>query len=279
MAKKKYAAASALLVIALFSGVLFTACGDDASIAVSNAQGIVHPDSQDCTTTDILQPTESDDAPQTEKDNSASMPTGQPSAVPSSAVGSRDKDDSYFDDALFIGDSLTEGFQLHGGINNATYYGFKNLNINEVFEKSLVKSGGQKITIAAAIKNHSFGKYYIMLGANELGWVYPEIFITRYGTLIDLLREENPNATIYLQSILPVTSAASTKSKIYSNDRINQFNKLISDLAADKNVTYLNVRESVENKDGILPNDAARDGVHLNKDYCIKWANYLRDHK
>ena len=187
-------------------------------------------------------------------------------------------DDSYFDDAVFIGDSLTEGFQMHGGITNATYYGYKNLNVKDVFEKPLVSGSSGKITVADALRNQSYGKYYILLGANELGWVYPQVFLEKYCDLIALIRQTNPNAVIYLQSVFPVSQDTSDTNPYYSNSRIDEYDQLIRDLAEDEQVIFLNVREAVENEDGILPDDAATDGVHLNQTYCEKWADYLRAH-
>jgi len=187
-------------------------------------------------------------------------------------------DDSYFDDAAFIGDSITEAFQLHGGITNAAYYGYKNLNVKDVFKKSLVATGSGKITVADALQNRSYGKYYILLGANELGWVYPQVFVDKYSDLIDLIRQTNPDAVIYLQSVFPVTQHVSDTNPYYSNSRIDEYNQLIQTLAEDKNAIFLNVREAVEDENGILPDDAATDGVHLNKTYCEKWADYLRGH-
>lgn len=192
---------------------------------------------------------------------------------------SGDVDNSYFDDAVFIGDSLTQGFQMHGGITNATYYGFKNLNVKDVFQKALVSGASGKITIADALRQTSYGKYYIMLGANELGWVYPQVFLDKYSELIALIRETNPDAAIYLQSVLPVTQHVSDTNKYYSNSRIDEFDQMIAQLAEDEQVTFLNVREAVQNESGVLPDDAATDGIHLNKTYCQKWADYLRNNK
>lgn len=300
---KKCAALAALLALSIMTGAVVTGCGDSGTIPVSSAAGSsagLTGDTADGAETDGVsdQPKDEAEPPKSEsgekkpqslpsagsdsKDsagaaNSAGQnQTAQPSQGGTGSSSNETADDSYFDDAVFIGDSLTEGFQLHGGLTNATYYGFKNLNIKEVFENALVKSDGGKITIAAALKKHNFGKYYIMLGANELGWVYPEVFTKKYGELVDLIKELNPNAKIYLQSVLPVTAEASEKSTVYSNSRIDYYDELISALAAEKGVTYLNVREAVQNENGILPDDAATDGVHLNKDYCKKWADYLR---
>lgn len=275
-----------LLILALFAGLFVCGCharnsaaakqpGSAKSKLSESEQGVKNlDDNQEKTEKSDSAPNESQaDAKSPETENASSQGNA------SSAKDSSDVDNSYFDDAVFIGDSLTEGFQLHGGITNATYYGFKNLNVKDVFEKPLVPSGKSRIPVADALKQKSFGKYYIMLGANELGWVYPEVFTKKYGELIDLIRQTNPEAVVYLQSVLPVTEEVSTTSTLYSNDRINYYDELIAALAEEKSAVYLNVREAVQNSDGVLPDDAATDGVHLNKTYCLKWADYLRNHE
>lgn len=187
-------------------------------------------------------------------------------------------DATYFSDAIFIGDSRTEGFQLHAGLTEASYLTAKGLNVKDVFEKPLIKGSNGKQTIAQALKEKSYQKYYIMLGANELGWVYSDIFTDKYGQIIDLIREVNPNATVYVQSILPVTDEKSQSDAIYNNTNIVRFNELLKNLAEEKSAIYLNVSEAVQKEDGALQDEATTDGVHLNKEYCLKWLEYLKEH-
>lgn len=52
-----------------------------------------------------------------------------------------------------------------------------------------------------------------MFGLNEASWPYSEVFIDEYGDIIDEARAINPNAIIYIQSILPVTKALPTPAK------------------------------------------------------------------
>ena len=105
------------------------------------------------------------------------------------AIGSGQVADSYFDDAAFIGDSRTQGLQLYTGLPNATFYATQGLMVDTFFSKKFVKAGGGKITIPDAMKNQTFKKVYIMLGVNELGWVYEKVFIQRYGELVDEMEQ------------------------------------------------------------------------------------------
>ena len=194
------------------------------------------------------------------------------------AIGSGQVADSYFDDAAFIGDSRTQGLQLYTGLPNATFYATQGLMVDTFFNKKFVKAGGGKITIPDAMKNQTFKKVYIMLGVNELGWAYEKVFIQKYGEVVDKVKELQPDAKIYVQSILPVTKAKSDGDAIYNNTKISRYNELIEQMCREKGVTYLHVADAVGLDNGALPAGSATDGVHLNREYCYKWLDYLKTH-
>ena len=194
------------------------------------------------------------------------------------ASGSGQVADSYFDDAAFIGDSRTQGLQLYTGLPNATFYATQGLMVDTFFSKKFVKAGGGKITIPDAMKNQTFKKVYIMLGVNELGWAYEKVFIQKYGEVVDKVKELQPDAKIYVQSILPVTKAKSDGDAIYNNTKISRYNELIEQMCREKGVTYLHVADAVGLDNGALPAGSATDGVHLNREYCYKWLDYLKTH-
>lgn len=180
-----------------------------------------------------------------------------------------------YSDAAFIGDSRTEALKTYGLLKNATYYTYKGLKVDTVFTEACIDEGGTKMTVMDAISLHQYNRIYISLGVNELGWVSTDIFIEDYGKIIDTLKETQPNATIYVQAILPVSQKKSEQDKIYNNPRINEFNALLEQMAADKGVVYLPVNTAVMDETGSLPVGASTDGVHPNIDYCRKWVAYL----
>lgn len=187
-------------------------------------------------------------------------------------------DTSYFDDAVFIGDSRTEGFILSTGLSNATAYTQKGLMVDTIFTNPVVNMGGKKISVMEALKRTSFSKVYIMLGINETGWPYSNLFIQKYGEIIDEIKNINPKAIIYVQSILPVNQKVSSSHRYVKNTKINEYNLLIQQMIEEKEVYYINSAESVATSDGYLPEEAASDGIHLKKDYCDKWLEYLKTH-
>lgn len=184
----------------------------------------------------------------------------------------------YFDRVAFIGDSRTEGFLLYNGLTRGGAYGIKGLTVDDFFNKAVIPDGkGEKITIAQDIQKKNYDAFYIMLGMNELGWAYEDIFIAKYGEIIDTIAKYHPQSQIIVQSILPVSAEKSAKDPIYNNPKITRYNTLIEQMCREKGVTFLNVAEKFTDADGALFADAGTDGVHLNKEYCQMWFAYLKE--
>lgn len=178
----------------------------------------------------------------------------------------------------FIGDSRTQGFIMYNGLKDVQDYSYIGLMVDTAVTKKFVKtSNGEKITLLQDMANKNIETVYIMLGVNELGWSYPQVFKTKYGELIDEIRKIKPNCKIYVQSIIPMTKSKSESDKIFNNKNVNTFNNLIQELAKEKNVTYLDVKSALVDANGYLPEEASSDGVHVDKEYCKKWFEYLKN--
>lgn len=187
-------------------------------------------------------------------------------------------DKNYFSDAVFIGDSRTEGFVINTGVCDGYAIASKGLNVKSVFDKQCIKDENTYVTAIDAIRTKSYNKAYLMFGINETGWEYSDIFIDYYKKIIEEIKTDNPNAKIYVQSILPVSKSVSDSSSYINRSRINEYNNLIKSMSEDENVYYLDVYNSIADKDGYLPDDASSDGIHLNREYCLKWLDYLCMH-
>ncbi len=187
-------------------------------------------------------------------------------------------DDSYFDDAVFIGNSRTEGLKMYSGLSNATFITEVGLTVDSIFTDYCNISGGGKARAFDQLASMEFGKVYIMLGMNELGWVYESVFKEDYGKIIDKIREINPDATIYIQSIMPVSKWKDSTDDVYTIANVERLNAQLRDLADEKEVWYVDVAAGVMDEDGYLPYEATGDGVHLTPEYCVKWMDYLRTH-
>ena len=181
-------------------------------------------------------------------------------------------------DVAFIGNSRTQAFLMYTGLTEVTDYTNIGLMVDTAITKKLITNkNGEKITILEDLKNININTIYIMLGTNELGWVYSSIFIQKYEELIDKILEIKPNCKIKVQSIIPVTKSKSDNDSVYNNQKITEYNKLIKDMADRKNIEFINLVPILSDENGNLPEDASPDGVHLNKEYCMKWLEYLKN--
>ncbi len=187
-------------------------------------------------------------------------------------------DNSYFDDAVFIGDSRTEGMITATGLYNTTAFTHQGLTVDTAFKDLVVCIDGQYYTVVDALNHTNFNKVYIMLGINETGWIYSSKFIEGYGRIIDAVRSANPNAQIYIQEILPVSNSVSSTHDYIKNSKIDEYNQLLRQLAAEKQVYFIDTASAVAAEDGSLPEDAAVDGIHMKNSYCRKWLDYLMTH-
>ena len=188
-------------------------------------------------------------------------------------------EDSYFEDAVFLGDSRTEGFHLYSGLKEGIYLHSVGATVESVFtKKSWPAEGKTKVPLLDALKEVECGKVYLMLGINELGWSRKETFYDQYAKVIDRVREDHPEAEIILQTLLPVSAKQDAKGSYVNNERIKVYNQVIWDLAEEKDCALVDVAMALTGEDGCLPADLNFDGVHLNPAGCRLWLNYLRTH-
>ena len=184
---------------------------------------------------------------------------------------------TFGENVAFIGDSRTQAFLMYAGLKDVQDYTNVGLMVDTAITKKFITNDdGEKITILDDLKKRNINTIYIMLGINELGWIYSEIFINKYEQLINKIYEVKRNCGIILQSIIPVTATKSKNDKVYNNNKILEYNKLIKDMADRKGIKYIDLCPALTDENGCLPEEASTDGIHLNKEYCIKWLNCLK---
>lgn len=210
-------------------------------------------------------------APEEEKEPEDALPFPLPETA---AV-----EDTYFDGAVFLGDSRTEGLSLYSGLKTGHFYTAVGATVESVFSKNAWETeSGDKIPLLDAVAEQECDKIYVMLGINELGWTKTKTFHDQYAKLIDRLREDHPEAKIVLQSIPPVSAKQEAKKTYVNNERIAVYNEVIRTLAEEKACYFLDVAACLTGEDGLLPKDLNFDGIHLNPAGCRIWLGCLRTH-
>lgn len=190
-------------------------------------------------------------------------------------------DDSYFADALFIGDSRTVGMYEYGGLEKiSTFYASTGLTIYKMFDSKIVAVPGQKkkITVEEALSEKQFAKIYLMIGINEMGTGTVESFMKAYGEAVQHLQQLQPDAVIYLQAIMKVTTERSAQGDYITNEGIEARNEEIAKLADDEKIFYLDVNPLICDETGGMVASYTYDGVHLKAQYIPIWLDFLKEH-
>lgn len=191
------------------------------------------------------------------------------------------EDDSFFDDAVFLGDSRTEGLELFSGLKNGDFYWKRGMSVFRADNPDYVFDvDGDQVTLIGTLSKKTYGKVYIMIGINEMGYdasTYEEGLSEMIGKVISA----QPDAVIYLQILPPVNNAVAKANGLASyinNDQVNAFNEAIVRVAAEQRVVLLNTAEIYRGEDGQLPADMTTDGAHFAYSGYTIWADYLRCH-
>lgn len=190
-------------------------------------------------------------------------------------------DDSYFSDALFIGDSRTDGFRDYSSLKDiASFWAKESLSVYNVLDKSLpLYTHGaweDSQTLQEVLDNHSYGKIYVSMGINEIGMPTTVNYVEKYKTLLEMIRQAEPDAILYIEGNMHVSKAFSSSDPVTNNVNLVERNAAIATLANGRDIFYLDMNPAVCDENGDLREELTGDGVHLKASAYELWADFLR---
>lgn len=159
--------------------------------------------------------------------------------------------------SVILGDSRAEGF---------SYY--------EVLpqERVLAKSGNVITNVKGyldKVKALAPDEIYLCFGLNDILsglWPEPSDYVLTCEKYIELLKEEFPNSTIYLNSILPVVGKGLEANP--DSARIEEYNEALKGMAEEKGYLYVDNTEMAAEHEDLYQ----EDGVHVQKEFYKCWA-------
>ena len=183
-------------------------------------------------------------------------------------------DYDYFNDALFIGDSRTVGLMEYGNLENAAFFADSGMSVFSLQSKKVSMPERGKVTLEEILLEKPYGKIYLMLGINELGYEF-EVIQKKYQATLEYIRSFQGEAVIFLCANLHVTEEQSHKDPIYNNANVNRVNEMIAGLADSVNYFYVDVNELFDDENGNLDEEYCSDSFHVyGKDYK-SWIDWL----
>lgn len=198
-------------------------------------------------------PTELQTEPPTEP------PTQPPTEPPPLAVYGEDV--SYFDDALFIGDSRTDALSLYARLGNADYFCGTGFTSFSIFSKWASDSNFGSTDLASLLSTRTYGKIYMMLGINEVGYSLDSL-ISTYRENLDRIQELQPDAKIFVVLIYGVSRAKASGEPYFSPENLTAINNALAGMCNGDTVICLDPRPIFEDEEGYIRSDVTGDGVH-----------------
>ncbi len=209
--------------------------------------------------------------------------------TPTPVISGETVDASWFDDAVFVGDSVTlklSYYADYGSLGNADFLcagslGYNNAqwgydhpdNVHPVYN-------GIKYTVEDGAAMLQPKKIFIMLGMNDIGLYGVDGAVEGMKSLTAKIQQRCPDAVIYVQSVTPMLSYKQLSD--LNNTTIAAFDQAIQPICQERGYIYLDVASAVNDGYGNLMeaycSDATAMGLHFSDAGCEAWVNYLKSH-
>lgn len=177
-----------------------------------------------------------------------------------------------YKDALFFGDSLTQGLKLYEVIPDVQVFGTDNLSLTKA--TALAKGADtDSASIKYAVKQAGCKRVYIMLGINDLSYISKDAFINNYKEILSAVKTSG--VTVYAQSLLPVSRNFEAKNTGITIQKIQEYNAALKTLCGQLGVKYADIYTAVADSEGYLPAEETSDGLHPSGNLYKKWASAL----
>ena len=189
-------------------------------------------------------------------------------------------DDSYFEDAVFIGDSRMQGFRNLSGITKGSFVTAVGMELENFYTDALIATANGNVKVLDALKNLNFSKIYMMLGTNELGAYDMSQVGESYRQVLNDIKQLSSSETpiVYVYSVIYVDESLVTTGDYVNNANVDAVNEEILKMCREEGYHYINLNEVLSNGYHGLISGAADDGIHLNTEYCKDWLDYTKTH-
>lgn len=264
-----------------------------ALAACGPAQDAADPTGEDSTTNQTGETTSPEDTQNTQENqdgqNGAEAPAKTDTvSVPESAP----VDASWFDDAAFVGDSVSVTLanynSSYGTLGKAKFFCSVSLSQTNALSyqagnerlPEYPAGSGQHPRIEDGIAASGAKKVYLMLGMNCIASGVDRVSQDLV-TLVSKIQEKSPGIAVLIESVTPMTADSPRADGSLNNFTIQEFNEKMKAICQEKQWYYVNVAEAVTGDQGALKAEYSGDkamGIHFNYDGAAAWANYLLTH-
>lgn len=198
--------------------------------------------------------------------------SSETSAAQTSGASTR-FDKSFFENDLFIGDSISTGLYLYGKLDGKNVAASVGYTPYKAYSTAVELYDGTTRTALEYAESMQPKRIFIMLGSNGMASTGDMTAMQdTYSTLLDKLAAACPASDIYCLSVSPVTAdSTAAASGGITNDTIKSFNAYIEKLCGEKKLRYFDIYSLLVDENGYFSSEYAEvDGLHfLGKTYDV----------
>ncbi|MEE1367614.1 MAG: S-layer homology domain-containing protein [Evtepia sp.] len=196
---------------------------------------------------------------------------------------------SFFDNAVFIGDSISMTLEAYcgasGALGQAKFLCAGSMSPTNMLTGQILpeypKGSGQKPAIQDSVAATGAKYVYVMLGMDNIAYGI-ERSTNDYMTILKNILDKNPDVQIIIQSVTPMADKSKSYSEKLNNGKINEFNETMKAYCEENKWYYVNVAEAFRDENGFLKKEYCSDynsmGMHFTYEGAKVWVNYLLTH-
>lgn len=198
-------------------------------------------------------------------------------------------DPSFFNQAVFIGDSISLTLESYcnanGALGEAKFLCAGSMSATNMLSGIILpewpKGSGQKPAIQESVAATGASVVYVMLGMDNIAYGVDRA-TGDMEKILTSITERNPKVKIVVQSVTPMAEESSSYSEKLNNETINAYNARMQELCQSHKWYYLNVAEAFRDANGFLNreycSDYGRMGMHFTYGGAKVWVDYLKSH-
>ena len=267
--KKKWLAL--LLAAALCLGLL-AACGSESSAGGSDS-------GTNSESSGSSSQSESQSGSSSGSSSSSSQQTGSSGSTAGNEV------DAFFQNSVFIGDSVMMGFRNYIAKKESGFLGGPNFLVSGSYGAANAVAPvsdtsihpiyeGQQRQVQDSIALMGAKKVFICFGINDIALYGVDGTVKNFGTLFERIRAKSPDVQLYILSATPMVSGSEQKN--LNNANLRKLNEALKTFAAENNAEFIDIYSAVADTDGCLKAEYCSDGfIHQTPAAYDQWVNTL----
>lgn len=164
-----------------------------------------------------------------------------------------------FAHAVILGDSITTGFTVYDVLDTSKVVAEKGMHLDQT---------GDLIRTAAELKPEVL---FLALGLNDISGTDgdTDVFIEKYKAVLANVREQMPDAVLYINCVLPVSAQKEEEEPVYA--KIPDYNTALKAMCDEEGITFIDNTEIVKDE------YYEQDGEHMKAEYYPIWAEHMAE--